>query len=170
MESVIFKVCILQCCLNIVFFTLQLFRRGLVMDLAMDTIPPFCSISAIDRTSDNDKALGSWQNVDVSLVSHSFFFSLQAYPLSSLNKKQPTVLVICGPEQNGAIGLVCARHLRIFVSINNNQKHNIGRYYLSIPVFLNLLKFLYNRKKQHIRTNKTEQSTLRCFYITSPYV
>uniref|UniRef100_A0AAY5F0S9 YjeF N-terminal domain-containing protein n=1 Tax=Electrophorus electricus TaxID=8005 RepID=A0AAY5F0S9_ELEEL len=39
---------------------------------------------------------------------------LQAYPLSSLSKKQPTVLVICGPEQNGSIGLVCARHLRIF--------------------------------------------------------
>lgn len=40
----------------------------------------------------------------------------QAYPLSSLAKKQPTVLVICGPEQNGSIGLVCARHLRMFVS------------------------------------------------------
>lgn len=40
----------------------------------------------------------------------------QAYPLSSLGKKQPTVLVICGPEQNGSIGLVCARHLRMFVS------------------------------------------------------
>uniref|UniRef100_A0A4W4H8E0 ApoA-I-binding protein 2 n=1 Tax=Electrophorus electricus TaxID=8005 RepID=A0A4W4H8E0_ELEEL len=38
----------------------------------------------------------------------------KAYPLSSLSKKQPTVLVICGPEQNGSIGLVCARHLRIF--------------------------------------------------------
>ncbi|TWW57731.1 YjeF N-terminal domain-containing protein 3 [Takifugu flavidus] len=37
----------------------------------------------------------------------------KAYPLSSLGKKQPTVLVICGPEQNGSIGLVCARHLRI---------------------------------------------------------
>lgn len=43
--------------------------------------------------------------------------SHQAYPLSSLTKKQPTVLVICGPEQNGSIGLVCARHLRMFVSI-----------------------------------------------------
>ncbi|XP_014833488.1 PREDICTED: yjeF N-terminal domain-containing protein 3-like, partial [Poecilia mexicana] len=38
----------------------------------------------------------------------------KAYPLSALSKKQPTVLVICGPDQNGSIGLVCARHLRIF--------------------------------------------------------
>ncbi|XP_056133650.1 yjeF N-terminal domain-containing 3 isoform X3 [Lampris incognitus] len=37
-----------------------------------------------------------------------------AYPLSSMGKKQPTVLVVCGPDQNGSIGLVCARHLRIF--------------------------------------------------------
>lgn len=27
------------------------------------------------------------------------------------------MLVVCGPAQNGAIGLVCARHLRIFVGI-----------------------------------------------------
>ncbi|XP_054875887.1 yjeF N-terminal domain-containing 3 [Poeciliopsis prolifica] len=38
----------------------------------------------------------------------------KAYPLSALSKKQPTVLVICGPDQNGSVGLVCARHLRIF--------------------------------------------------------
>lgn len=41
----------------------------------------------------------------------------QAFPLPSLPRKQPTVLVVCGPAQNGAIGLVCARHLRIFVGI-----------------------------------------------------
>ncbi|NWU87550.1 YJEN3 protein, partial [Onychorhynchus coronatus] len=38
----------------------------------------------------------------------------QAFPLPSLPRKQPTVLVVCGPAQNGAIGLVCARHLRSF--------------------------------------------------------
>ncbi|KAF4097664.1 yjeF N-terminal domain-containing 3 [Onychostoma macrolepis] len=38
----------------------------------------------------------------------------KAFPLSSLSKKQPTLLVVCGPEQNGSIGLVCARHLRMF--------------------------------------------------------
>lgn len=51
-----------------------------------------------------------------SCVSDRLPLSHQAYPLSSLTKKQPTVLVICGPEQNGSIGLVCARHLRMFVS------------------------------------------------------
>ncbi|XP_027488246.1 yjeF N-terminal domain-containing protein 3-like, partial [Corapipo altera] len=38
----------------------------------------------------------------------------KAFPLPSLPRKQPTVLVVCGPAQNGAIGLVCARHLRSF--------------------------------------------------------
>ncbi len=51
-------------------------------------------------------------NVSLSL---SLSVSFQAFPLSSL-KKQPTLLVVCGPEQNGSIGLVCARHLRMFVS------------------------------------------------------
>ncbi|XP_078234966.1 yjeF N-terminal domain-containing protein 3 isoform X2 [Pogona vitticeps] len=32
----------------------------------------------------------------------------------AIAKKQPTLLVVCGCEQNGAIGLVCARHLRVF--------------------------------------------------------
>ncbi|KAG7456716.1 hypothetical protein MATL_G00238830 [Megalops atlanticus] len=38
----------------------------------------------------------------------------KAFPLRSLGKRQPTVLVVCGPDQNGCIGLVCARHLRMF--------------------------------------------------------
>lgn len=40
----------------------------------------------------------------------------QVFPLPALSRKQKTVLVVCGPEQNGAVGLVCARHLRVFVS------------------------------------------------------
>ncbi|XP_054835572.1 yjeF N-terminal domain-containing protein 3 [Eublepharis macularius] len=38
----------------------------------------------------------------------------KVFPLHSLAKKQPTLLVVCGCEQNGAIGLACARHLRVF--------------------------------------------------------
>ncbi|KAK9980340.1 hypothetical protein ABG768_013710 [Culter alburnus] len=38
----------------------------------------------------------------------------KAFPLTSLEKRQPTVLVICGPDQNGCVGLACARHLHVF--------------------------------------------------------
>ncbi|XP_047632390.1 yjeF N-terminal domain-containing protein 3 isoform X2 [Phacochoerus africanus] len=38
----------------------------------------------------------------------------KVFPLPALSRKQRTVLVVCGPEQNGAVGLVCARHLRVF--------------------------------------------------------
>ncbi|XP_043119323.1 yjeF N-terminal domain-containing 3-like isoform X1 [Puntigrus tetrazona] len=38
----------------------------------------------------------------------------KVFPLESLEKRQPTILVLCGPDQNGCVGLACARHLRVF--------------------------------------------------------
>lgn len=33
---------------------------------------------------------------------------------------------MCGPEQNGAVGLVCARHLRVFVSSKNPRQPRLA--------------------------------------------
>lgn len=48
------------------------------------------------------------------LLAFAFAVPCQVFPLPALPRKQRTALVVCGPEQNGAVGLACARHLRVF--------------------------------------------------------
>ncbi|XP_068127373.1 yjeF N-terminal domain-containing protein 3 [Hyperolius riggenbachi] len=60
-----------------------------------------------------DYRFGKQQLIEI--LGHSCAMAVtKVYPLITLPKKQPTLLVICGSEQNGAIGLVCARHLRSY--------------------------------------------------------
>ncbi len=67
----------------------------------------------------NSELLYIIQKCEIIIVRWNVLLGLfrQVFPLESLQKRQPTVLVACGPDQNGCVGLACARHLRVFVSV-----------------------------------------------------
>lgn len=69
--------------------------------------------SAIETELLRDYRFGQQQLIEIWGYSCAIAVA-KAFPLKTLGKKQPTVLVVCGPEQSGSVGLVCARHLRIF--------------------------------------------------------
>ncbi|EGV97407.1 Cartilage intermediate layer protein 2 [Cricetulus griseus] len=83
-----------------------------------------CSTSeatALERELLDEYRFG-WQQL-VELYGHASAVAVtKAFPLSLLSRKQRTVLVVCGPEQNGAVGLACARHLRVFVNATSTEE------------------------------------------------
>ncbi|XP_019497608.1 PREDICTED: yjeF N-terminal domain-containing protein 3 isoform X5 [Hipposideros armiger] len=75
--------------------------------------------AALERELLEDYRFGRQQLVE--LCGHASAVAVtKVFPLPALSRKQRTVLVVCGPEQNGAVGLVCARHLRVFVQLIND--------------------------------------------------
>nr|XP_003413288.1 yjeF N-terminal domain-containing protein 3 [Loxodonta africana] len=69
--------------------------------------------AALERELLEDYRFGRQQLAE--LCGHASAVAVtKVFPLAALSRKQRTVLVVCGPEQNGAVGLVCARHLRMF--------------------------------------------------------
>ncbi|XP_026894285.1 yjeF N-terminal domain-containing protein 3 isoform X3 [Herpailurus yagouaroundi] len=75
--------------------------------------------AALERELLEDYRFGRQQLVE--LCGHASAVAVtKVFPLPTLSRKQRTVLVVCGPEQNGAVGLVCARHLRVFVQLIND--------------------------------------------------
>uniref|UniRef100_H9GJM0 ApoA-I-binding protein 2 n=1 Tax=Anolis carolinensis TaxID=28377 RepID=H9GJM0_ANOCA len=79
-------------------------------------IPSFCSrpeALAIEKELVEEFRFGQQQLIEI--WGHACAMAVtKVFPRRSLPKKQPTLLVVCGCEQNGAIGLACARHLRVF--------------------------------------------------------
>ncbi|XP_053321748.1 yjeF N-terminal domain-containing protein 3 isoform X2 [Spea bombifrons] len=59
---------------------------------------------ALEKELLEDYRFGKQQLIEI--LGHNCAMAVtKAFPLRTLPRKQPTILVICGPEQNGAIGL-----------------------------------------------------------------
>ncbi|XP_043946587.1 yjeF N-terminal domain-containing protein 3 isoform X2 [Protopterus annectens] len=137
---------------------------------------------AIERELLDDYKFGQQQLIEI--TGHACAMAVtKAFPLTSLTKKQPTVLVVCGPDKNGAVGMVCARHLRIFEyeptifypkrSINplyqdiTTQCEKMDIPFLSyLPTEVQLINDAYNIVVDAILGFGNEQGDLKEPYIT----
>lgn len=68
---------------------------------------------AIDQELFTEYAFSVDQLMELAGLSCAVSF-VKAYPKESLSKANRSVLVVCGPGNNGGDGLVCARHLKMF--------------------------------------------------------
>jgi NAD(P)H-hydrate epimerase len=68
---------------------------------------------SIDEELFSDYAYSVDQLMELAGLSCAVAFA-KVYPRETLTKKDGSVLVICGPGNNGGDGLVCARHLKLF--------------------------------------------------------
>ncbi|KAG8450021.1 hypothetical protein GDO86_016634 [Hymenochirus boettgeri] len=83
---------------------------------AMDNSPRYMSqeeAQAVDEELFNEYKFSVDQLMELAGLSCAVAIT-KAYPVSSFTSNFPTVLVVCGPGNNGGDGLVCARHLKLF--------------------------------------------------------
>ncbi|NXD17787.1 NNRE epimerase, partial [Nothocercus nigrocapillus] len=76
-------------------------------------VPRQAEAQAIDQELFNDYKFSVDQLMELAGLSCATAIA-KAYPPSSFTTSQPTVLIVCGPGNNGGDGLVCARHLKMF--------------------------------------------------------
>ncbi|XP_053561172.1 NAD(P)H-hydrate epimerase [Bombina bombina] len=88
------------------------FRSGLVMEGSLKYLSQE-EAQAVDEELFNEYKFSVDQLMELAGLSCATAIA-KAYPVNSFTSNFPTVLVLCGPGNNGGDGLVCARHLKLF--------------------------------------------------------
>ncbi|XP_056402595.1 NAD(P)H-hydrate epimerase [Hyla sarda] len=88
------------------------YRAGAAMEGALKYLSQV-EAQAVDEELFNEYKFSVDQLMELAGLSCATAIA-KAYPVSSFTSSLPSVLVICGPGNNGGDGLVCARHLKLF--------------------------------------------------------
>ncbi|XP_075699490.1 NAD(P)H-hydrate epimerase [Rhinoderma darwinii] len=88
------------------------YRAGAVMEGGLKYLSQ-AEAQAVDEELFNEYKFSVDQLMELAGLSCATAIA-KAYPVSSFTSTLPTVLIICGPGNNGGDGLVCARHLKLF--------------------------------------------------------